>query len=204
MNLTSTRGYGFNVFSVIMRWINRYLVDMLSHRSGILFGHNFSLILRRSNSNVANVGKRIKSQQELDEFFTKSVWSTSELLTEEKMPVQVTDGMLDGLLDLSGLSKSIPLTERAEVIKSLIQQLNFITKLHNIPVRHTETPLLTRLVDDKSIEAMTFDNLMSNISSNRQDLSKGEIENSWNPLSLASEHQHRYFLVKEGLLKKNK
>lgn len=160
-------------------------------------------IQQRWTSTSASIGRKIESSQELDTFFENSTWSTSEFLIKEKLPIEISNEVLDRLLELSGLSKEISLTERTAIIESLTEQLNFITKLHNVTLPDNSSTI-TRLVDDKSVEPLTFDKLMENISNTTPDLSKGEIENSWNPISLASEHEKDYFRVKEGLLKKNK
>ncbi|GAV28964.1 hypothetical protein PMKS-002442 [Pichia membranifaciens] len=158
---------------------------------------------RRGISTGSVVGKRVESAEELDAIFAKSTWSTFDLLIEEANPVEITEDMLDGLLELSGLSKSLSKEERTTIVNSLTEQLSFIRKLHNVDLK-CETQDLARLVDDQSVKPLTFESLMENISNTRGALSKGEVENSWNPISLASQHQNRYFLVKEGLLKKNK
>lgn len=158
---------------------------------------------RRGISTGSVVGKRVESAKELDAIFAKSTWSTSDLLVEEANPVEITEDMLDGFLELSGLSKSLSKEERTTIANSLTEQLSFIRKLHNVDLK-CETQDLVHLVDDQSVMPLTFESLMENISNTRGALSKGEVENSWNPISLASQHQNRYFLVKEGLLKKNK
>ncbi|KAG0687233.1 glutamyl-tRNA(Gln) amidotransferase subunit F [Pichia californica] len=158
---------------------------------------------KRFSSSIPSVGKKFETAEELDAFFSKSTWSTKTLLKKEEIPVEITGETLDKILDLSGLSKSISQDEKSAIMKSLSEQLDFITKLHNVALPE-EKPNLTRLVDDKSVEPLTFDSLMESILNTEPILSKGEIEGSWNPLSLATQHQNKYFLVKEGLLKKNK
>lgn len=156
----------------------------------------------RWRSTGAYVGKKVESTEELNAIFEKPTWSTSELLAKEDKPVEITDDILDGLLELSGLSKKLSQSERADIIASLTEQLNFLRKLHTVELNEAHD--LSRLVDDQSVKPLTFESLMEKISNNTRSLSKGEVEHSWNPLSLASQHQNEYFLVKEGLLKKNK
>lgn len=158
---------------------------------------------KRYSSSLGSIGKKIDTIDELNTLFEKSTWSTSELLKKEENPLKITNEMLNGLLELSGLSKSIDDNEKLQIIESLTEQLEFITKLHNVKLPE-EAPKLTRLVDDKSVQPLTFDSLMESISKTKPELSKGEVENSWNPLCLPSQHQNKYFLVKEGLIKKNK
>lgn len=140
---------------------------------------------------------------QLDSFFDESTWSTMDLLKKEDAPVEMNESILNGILDLSGLSKSLSPIQREGIVQSLTEQLNFITKLHSIELPD-KIPHISRLVDDKGVELLDFDGLMEKISKNERELSKGEIENSWNPLSLPQEHQNKYFLVKEGLVKNNK
>lgn len=172
-------------------------------RITIINPHKSFISFKRYNSTTASIGKKIDSTEDLDILFEKSTWSTSDLLKKEATPIKITSVMLDGLLELSGLSKSIDNNEKLKIIKSLTEQLEFITKLHNVKLSQ-EAPNLTRLVDDKSVQPLTFDSLMDDISKAKPELSKGEVENSWNPLCLPSQHQNKYFLVKEGLIKKNK
>lgn len=157
----------------------------------------------RGISTGSVVGKRVESSEELDAIFAKPSWSTSDLLDKEAEPVEITEDMLNGLLELSGLSKSLSKEEKTTIVNSLTEQLSFIRKLHNVELKRGAQNS-ARLVDDQSVQPLTFENLMERISTTQGMMSKGEVENSWNPISLASEHQNRFFLVKEGLLKKNK
>lgn len=85
---------------------------------------------------------------------------------------------------------------------SLSNQLNFIAKLKNTET--TSSDFITRLVDDKHIPEYTYKSLNKSINDQKPQLSKGEIENSWNPLSLSTLHEGDYFVVKEGLHKSDK
>jgi hypothetical protein len=161
-------------------------------------------IIYRANSNFTSVlGRKFESRDELDTFFNESTWSTNELLQKEALEIDINNSILDRLLELSGLSKSISSERKIKIIQSLTEQLNFITKLHNIEVPNNLSTI-SRLVDDKSVETLDYDTLIDKISKTIPELSKGEIEHSWSPLSLTQEHQNKYYLVKEGLLKKNK
>lgn len=147
------------------------------------------------------IGKKIQSSTELNEFFNTSSWSTSKQLENKGKTIDHT--ILANLLDLSGLSKNISSKERESLLRLLSDQVNLIAKLGDANVEKTHGSL-SRLVDDKSVKPFNFESLMKSIEFVKSELSKGERKNSWNPLSLASEHQNKYFLVKEGLEKKNK
>lgn len=155
-----------------------------------------------STANSSIIGKKIETEDDLDSFFNNPTWSTSDLLKKEEIPVEVSNNILDRLMELSGLSKSITTDERSKIINSLNDQLNFITKLKNIEVK--ETHELSRLVDDKSVKPLDYDTLIKVIEETKPELSQGELDKCWNPLSLAKEHQNKYYLVKEGLIKNNK
>lgn len=150
---------------------------------------------------TSTIGERIKDKNDLDSFFEKSSWSTQDLLQDGGDVVD--QKIIDGLLDLSGLSKNISLEERHKISNSLTSQINLIAKLNDADTQ-SQINGITRLVDDKHVDVITLDALLKSIPKINPALSKGEIENSWNPLCLASESQNRYYVVREGLEKNNK
>lgn len=154
-----------------------------------------------NTSTSAFVGDVIRDSDGLDSFFKESSWSTRELLQTTNEVIDNT--ILDGLLDLSGLSKNISPDEKRSILASLKSQVNFIGKLDEASVQNHNNST-TRLVDDKSVEVFDLESLLKSSNEITPEVSKGEIENSWNPLSLASESQNKYFIVREGLEKKNK
>lgn len=159
--------------------------------------------VRRTMSSCAGIGKKIDSSSELEQYFMKSSWSTHELMKNSSEHVSITEQMVDGLLELSGLSQKRDVLKRAKLQKGLEQQLQFLRQLQKVEM--VENPkFLTRLVDDKNVKPLDFKELVQQINQVEASLCKGEVENSWNPLSLAKEHEKKYFLVKEGLIKSNK
>ncbi|QPG72796.1 hypothetical protein FOA43_000098 [Brettanomyces nanus] len=120
---------------------------------------------------------------------------------------KVNQKVMDGLLDLTGLRKSLNSGSQLKLVNSLNEQLQFLNELHSIQIpRDEEKNLrLSRLVDDASDEAaLNFDQLLSNIKDSEPEFIKGEVEETWNPISFTEEHDEDYYIVKEGLIKKNK
>ena len=149
----------------------------------------------------STIGRKLERAKEIEEYFGTSTWSTKELLEREEDTEEcVNREMLEKLYDLSGFTKR-SLGENEESLKeSLVNQLDFITKLKKVEVRESGDNI-TRLIDDKNTTVITFDSLMKAIDSTTQNLSKGEVENSWNPLSLSKLRENNFFVVKEGLHK---
>lgn len=164
---------------------------------------SFNQVWLRKSSTSASIGAKISNSAELDAYFSRSTWSTQTLLAKEDTGVQVDNVVLDSILSLSGLSINLSAQERSKMLDSLSQQLNFLTKLQKVKIEDVSS-YTTRLVDDKSNRPVSFDDLICEIASTKPSLAKGEVENSWKPLSLTEQHQNEYYLVKEGLLKKNK
>ncbi|KAG7814581.1 hypothetical protein KL924_000995 [Ogataea haglerorum] len=106
--------------------------------------------------------------------------------------------ILSKLLNLSGLSQDISDQEKKELILSLNDHLKFVSQLEDA----TSSGELKRLVEDS--EELTFDDIVSEIENSAAELEKGEPEESWNSLSLTSQHEENYFVVNEGLIKQNK
>lgn len=158
---------------------------------------------KRLNSSI-RIGGKIESPEQLHEFFKSTTWSTQSLL--EKESIDVTDEMLEKLVNLSGFTKKSLIEDKSLYQKSLSDQLNFIAKLKKIEVGNPEnnSDFITRLVDDKHIPDYTYNSLNEEIKNLKPQLSKGEIEGSWNPLSLSKLHEGDYFIVKEGLHKSDK
>lgn len=154
-----------------------------------------------SVSPITNIGKQLVTSSDIDNFLDSPTWSTSKLLQGDN--ADVDDKLLDGLLELSGLSKNISAESRSKVRKSLNDQINLIAKLGEVEL-NTDAKSVIRLVDDQSVKPLTLETLRSTIELVKPEFSKGEIENSWEPLTLASQVQNKYFLVKEGLEKNNK
>ncbi|QOU21281.1 hypothetical protein BRETT_001002 [Brettanomyces bruxellensis] len=153
----------------------------------------------------AAVGKKIENEDQLNELFQIVSWKTSELTAYDKT-AKVGRKMVEGLLKLSGLKSTISNSAKLSLQHSLADQLQFVNKLHSIDIPEEEEQLGTfRLIDDVSKEnVLNFAQLQKEVNDVRPSLLKGEIENTWNPLSLAKEHDEEYFVVKEGLIKKNK
>lgn len=163
--------------------------------------------LIRFSSSRAFVGDKLTSLDELKEFFSHNTWKTADLLNSQVDDSLINHKMMNSLLDLTGLKKSLSPVEQDKLINSLKEQLKFVNKLHSIdiPKEEEHTFKLTRLVDDASKEGtLDFDGLMKEINDVKPDYIKGEVENTWNPISLAKEHDEDYYIVKEGLIKKNK
>ena len=152
-----------------------------------------------SSSAIPGLIKKLDTDDKINDFFNHTSWSTSELLEQEGNPVLLNNEVLHNILDLSGLSKDLSESRRKELLSLLERQLNFITKLHDVELHKAYS--VTRLVDDNGVKPLDYETLTEEISEAAASLSKGEIESSWNPLSLATQYEGKYFLVKEGLLK---
>ncbi len=154
----------------------------------------------------AAVGKKIENEDQLNELFQIVSWKTSDLTAYDKT-AKVGRKMVEGLLKLSGLKLAISNSAKLSLQHSLADQLQFVNKLHSIDIPEEEEQQLGtfRLIDDVSKEnVLNFAQLQKEVNEVRPSSLKGEIENTWNPLSLAKEHDEEYFVVKEGLIKKNK
>ncbi len=167
---------------------------------------NSCRLLSTESSLKAVVGKKIGDEDELERLFLLVSWKTSDLMIYDKS-TKVGRKMVEGLLSLSGLETAISAKAKSTLQQSLAEQLQFVNKLHSVDIPQEEESQLkmTRLIDDTSkANILKFDGLQKEMNTIRPLSSKGEIENSWNPLSLAKEHDEEYFVVKEGLIKKNK
>ncbi|GME97839.1 unnamed protein product [Ambrosiozyma monospora] len=168
-------------------------------------------ILKRLNSTLA-VGAKINNVEELKKLFNKSTWNTNDLLKQAsttESTTQIDKSILTKLLNLTGLTTNITEDHERELISSLNDQLKFINQLHSIEItadaKSSDKPQLTRLMDDLSADdTLTYDELISDIENTKIDQQKGEVEDSWDATSLSNEAEDNYFIVKEGLIKKNK
>ncbi|VEU21329.1 DEKNAAC102465 [Brettanomyces naardenensis] len=167
----------------------------------------WSLIIAKRYASTSVIGKQISTPEELREFLSKSSWSTQDLLNLDRTGMKIDKKLMDGLLDLTGLRKSLNDEDQSKLMNSLNDQLQFLDRLHSIDIpKEEEKDLkLTRLVDDASEDGMLdFHKLNSEVDSTKPDFLKGEVEDTWNPISLTKEHDEDYYIVKEGLIKKNK
>ncbi|GMG40506.1 unnamed protein product [Ambrosiozyma monospora] len=168
-------------------------------------------ILKKFNSTLA-VGAKINNVEELQKLFNKSTWNTNDLLQQAstiESTTEIDKSILTKLLNLTGLTTNITEEHERELISSLNEQLKFINQLHSIEIttdaKCSDKPQLTRLIDDLSTEdTLTYDELISDIENTKVDEQKGEVEDSWDATSLSNEAEDSYFIVKEGLIKKNK
>ncbi|ESW98719.1 hypothetical protein KL918_001890 [Ogataea parapolymorpha] len=145
--------------------------------------------IRRQSS----ILRKLENESDIDNLF-----STPATPTVSTSHAEVDPYILRKLLNLSGLSQSISVQEKQELIVSLNDHLKFVSQLKGA----TSCGELKRLVEDT--KELTFDDIVSEIENSRAELEKGEPEESWNPLSLTSQHQDSYFVVNEGLIKQDK
>ncbi|KAG7911581.1 hypothetical protein KL905_000324 [Ogataea polymorpha] len=145
--------------------------------------------IRRQSSII----RKLQNESDIDNLF-----STPATPTDCTSHAEVDPYILSKLLNLSGLSQSISAQEKQELILSLNDHLKFVSQLKD----STSCGELKRLVEDT--KELTFDDIVSQIENNRAELEKGEKEESWNPLSLTSQHQDSYYVVNEGLIKQDK
>ncbi|KAG7700745.1 hypothetical protein KL930_002070 [Ogataea haglerorum] len=137
--------------------------------------------------------RKLKNETDIDDLF-----STPPTSATSRSHSMVDPYILSKLLNLSGLSQDISDQEKKELILSLNDHLKFVSQLEDA----TSSGELKRLVEDS--EELTFDDIVSEIENSAAELEKGEPEESWNSLSLTSQHEENYFVVNEGLIKQNK
>lgn len=156
-------------------------------------------VARRFASSNAHVGPKLNS---VAKYINGDSWDTKDLLDSNNQKAKLDESVLDGLLDLSGLQKNMSKQDRSKLWNSLHEQLAFLDKLQSIETLPNAE--LTRLVDDAKDETLSYDSLMQQIAETKPDLDKGEVEDSWQPLTFSKESEDGYYVVKEGLIKKNK
>ncbi|KAG7840557.1 hypothetical protein KL942_002508 [Ogataea angusta] len=137
--------------------------------------------------------RKLRNESDIEDIFSKP---TAPAISTSH--AKVDPYILSKLLNLSGLSQDISDQEKQELILSLNDHLKFVSQLKDA----TSSGELKRLVEEP--KELTFDDIISEIENSCAELEKGEPEESWNPLSLASQHQDDYFVVNEGLIKQNK
>ncbi len=151
----------------------------------------------RFQSTSVNIGEKFKSKQELNQYLSTPSWSINELLTPSKQSKRadsIDSKTVERLLELSGLEANPEKYD--ELISILKSQVVFIDQLHSIPdsdIEYTTT--------QSSLSKLTLQDIEQNIENQKPDVSKGEVPESWDPLSLAKESLNGFYIVKEGLIK---
>ncbi|GMM32048.1 glutamyl-tRNA(Gln) amidotransferase subunit F [Martiniozyma asiatica (nom. inval.)] len=158
-------------------------------------------MLRRLYS--ASVGPKFKDFNTLKTFLNSPTWSTRSLLPSlSTREHHVPDQVIDNVLSLSGLSKNISIEERDKIKLSLGDQLHFLSSLSEASVKDSEnSKKIYRLVDDNNDDYLTFEQLIEQVGKLEPDITKGEVESSWKPTSLARHVEDEYYVVNEGLIK---
>ncbi|ODV83277.1 hypothetical protein CANARDRAFT_9682 [[Candida] arabinofermentans NRRL YB-2248] len=163
---------------------------------------------RAGAGSKGSVGQKLESNNQIGQFLNTSTWSTKDLISVEKTgstKKMADKAMLDHLLQLSGLSQVTDLNEENKLIDSLNQQLNFINQLQSVNVDKSDSDGIHRIMtDNSSDDFLGYDDLISEIKEQKIEFIKGEVPNSWNPVSLSKLHDNDYFIVNEGLIKSNK
>ncbi len=101
---------------------------------------------------------------------------------------------MERLLELSGLEANPEKYD--ELISILKSQVVFIDQLHSIPdsdIEYTAT--------QSSLNKLTLQDIEQSIENQKPDVAKGEVPESWDPLSLAKESLNGFYIVREGLIK---
>lgn len=166
----------------------------------------------------AKVGEALKSIEEVKGFLNQYAWSVQDLVSpqEEKPQELPNTNEIQKLLRLSGLPQIEPGSkgdkELQEIRKNLATQITFINKLQSIelPDEANVNPKHARIMPRTPLKSYTLQDLLASTQSRSpmatQDL--GEQTNSWDSTSLASNTKslpesgkHRFFVLREGLIK---
>jgi len=155
----------------------------------------------RYHSTNVKIGSPIQSKEELDQYLSSPSWSVEEFLntsgtSESKRANSIDETTVKRLLELSGLEAN---EERyADLVSILKSQVVFIDHLHSIPDNEiTDTSSIK-----PNLKALTLEDLEKSISTQQPSVEKGEVSDSWDPISLAKESLNGQYIVKEGLIKK--